>query len=66
MCDIGAGIARKRQLTWAVSARFANLTVVRAKMNLSLATPIVCVLLVVLLAETAHARPSNWLLRYGY
>lgn len=29
-------------------------------MNLSLATPIVCILLVVLLAETAHARPFTW------
>ncbi|XP_018315403.1 uncharacterized protein [Mycetomoellerius zeteki] len=31
-------------------------------MNLSVSTPIVCVLLVTLLSETAHARPPQWLL----
>jgi len=36
------------------------------KMNLSVSTPIVCVLLVTLLSETAHARPPQWLLRYFF
>lgn len=43
------------------SVRFANLIVKRTKMNLSVGTPILCVLLVVLLSETAHSRPAdNW------
>ncbi|XP_077270689.1 uncharacterized protein LOC143901932 [Temnothorax americanus] len=31
-------------------------------MNLSVGTPILCVLLAVLLSETVHARPGDWLL----
>ncbi|XP_024877319.1 uncharacterized protein LOC112458114 [Temnothorax curvispinosus] len=31
-------------------------------MNLSVGTPILCVLLAVLLSETVHARPADWLL----
>jgi len=53
-----------RRLT-STAARLANLTVVRAKMNLSIGTPILCILLMVLLLETAHARPADWFLRYG-
>lgn len=42
-----------------------RLIVVRAKMNLSVSTPILCVLLVALLSEMAYARPAEpWFLRY--
>lgn len=44
-----------------------RLIVVRAKMNLSVSTPILCVLLVALLSEMAYARPAEpWFLRYIY
>jgi len=46
------------------SRSFRKLIVLRAKMNLSVSTPILCVLLVALLSEVAYARPADWLLRY--
>lgn len=62
----GDRTAVRRFIFFSFVSRKFKLIVVRAKMNLSVCATILCVLVVVLLSETAYIRPPDWHLRYGF